>query len=340
VQSSGVTVRIKPVGVAEADGGGTTAYSTDGVVLYTPTQAETNYTSFVLIAKKTGCIPASVTVVTTASATAGYAGVDWSKVTASTSTVNLSSTTISASQVVASVSGAVGSVTGAVGSVTGAVGSVTSPVTVGTNNDKTGYSLATAPPTAAAIADAVWDEAYSGHTTAGTFGKLMDILRKSNTVIEGTILASPTPTTTAFRISGADYPTGALAGSVLWMNSGASQEQNSPIISTLNNGDGTITVTLENALVTAPSAGDTVLIDPTSHVHSVAEIQSGLATAANLLIAIDRVSYCLSALAGNCSDAQTAAETYILSIGGNTYTVDYSGLDASGNRSTTTLSKA
>ena len=73
---------------------------------------------------------------------------------------------------------------------------------------------------------------------------------------------------------------------------------------------------------------------------AVTEIQSGLATAANLLIAIDRVSYCLSALAGNCSTAQTATETYVLSIGGNTYTVDYSGLDASGNRSTTTLTKA
>ena len=333
VQSSGVTVRIKPVGVAEADGGGTTAYSTDGVVLYTPTQAETNYTSFVLIAKKAGCIPATVTVVTSASATAGYAGVDWSKVTAATTTVALSGTTISTSQTVASV-------TGSVGSVTGSVGSVTSPVTVGTNNDKTGYSLATAPPTAATIADAVWDEAYSGHTTAGTFGKLMDTLRKSNTVIEGTIQASPTPTTTVFRISGADYPTGALTGSVLWMNSGASQEQNSPIVNTVNNGDGTITVTLENPLVTAPIAGDTVLIDPTSHVHSVAEIQSGLATAANLLIAIDRVSYCLSALAGNCSTAQTATETYVLSIGGNTYTAAYSGLDGSGNRSTTTLTKA
>jgi len=208
----------------------------------------------------------------------------------------------------------------------------------------TGMPLPTAsyttPPTVGAIADAVWDESYSTHTTAGTFGKLMDTLRKSNNVIEGTIQASPTPTTTVFRISGADYPTGALIGSVLWMNSGTSQEQNSPIVNTVNNGDGTITVTLENPLVTAPSAGDTVLIDPTSHVHSVAEIQAGLATAANLLIAIDRVSYCLSALAGNCSDAQTAAETYVLSIGGNTYTVDYSGLDASGNRSTTTLSKA
>jgi hypothetical protein len=71
VQTSGCTVRIIPIGVAEGDGGGSTAYSTDGIVLYTPTQAETNYTSFILIAKKAGCIPATVTVVTSASSTAG-----------------------------------------------------------------------------------------------------------------------------------------------------------------------------------------------------------------------------------------------------------------------------
>jgi hypothetical protein len=70
------------------------AYSTDGVVVYTPTQAETNYTSFVLIAKKTGCIPADKTVVTSASATAGHAGTDQSKITNATSTVDLSGTTI------------------------------------------------------------------------------------------------------------------------------------------------------------------------------------------------------------------------------------------------------
>ena len=94
VQTSGVTVRVLPFGGSEADGAGTTAYSTDGVVLYTPTQAETNYTSFVLIAKKSACIPASVTVVTSASATAGHAGTDQSKIANATSTVNLSGTTI------------------------------------------------------------------------------------------------------------------------------------------------------------------------------------------------------------------------------------------------------
>jgi len=182
-------------------------------------------------------------VVTTVSDVAGYAGLDWSQVRAASSTVALTGTTINTSQVVASVTNRVTANTDQWGGV--AVTGMPLPTT--------SY---TAPPTAATIADAVWDEAYSGHTTAGTFGKLMDTLRKSNTVIEGTIQASPTPTTTVFRISGADYPTGALVGSVLWMNSGASQEQNSPILTTVNNGDGTITVTLENALVTAPSGGE------------------------------------------------------------------------------------
>ena len=141
--------------------------------------------------------------------------------------------------------------------------------------------LITTPPTAATIADAVWDEAYSGHTTAGTFGKLMDTLRKSNNVIEGTILASPTPTTTVFKISGADYPTGALEHAILWMSTGTSAEQNSPILTTVNNGDGTLTVTLEEALVTAPVAGDVVLIDPTSHVHAIADIVSAVWSAAS-----------------------------------------------------------
>ena len=72
---------------------------------------------------------------------------------------------------------------------------------------------------------------------------------------------------------------------------------------------------------------------------AIGEIQAGLATAANQTIIIDRVSYSLTALVGACSDAGTAAETYTLSIGGSTFTVDHSGLDATGNRGTVTLSK-
>jgi hypothetical protein len=46
--------------------------------------------------------------------------------------------------------------------------------TITGNGDKTGYSLATAPPTAAVIADAVWDEALSGHLTVGTTGEALN----------------------------------------------------------------------------------------------------------------------------------------------------------------------
>ena len=46
--------------------------------------------------------------------------------------------------------------------------------TITGNGDKTGYSLATAPPTAPAIADAVWDEVLSGHLTAGTTGEALN----------------------------------------------------------------------------------------------------------------------------------------------------------------------
>lgn len=55
------------------------------------------------------------------------------------------------------------------GNVTGSVNSVTSAVTVGTNNDKTGYALTSAEEDA--IVDKVWNELRSGHTTTGSFGQ-------------------------------------------------------------------------------------------------------------------------------------------------------------------------
>ena len=143
VQTAGVTVRIKPKGVAEADGAGTTAYTTDGVVLYTPTQAETNYTSFVLIAKKTGCFAASVTVITSASQTPGYAGLDWSKLTGAATTVDLSGTTIGTCTVNTDMRG--------------------------TDNALLASSY-TAPLDVSGTAAAVWNALLATYTTADTFG--------------------------------------------------------------------------------------------------------------------------------------------------------------------------
>lgn len=71
VQTSGCTITVRGQGGSEGTGGGTTAYGATGVVYYTPTQAETNFTSFVVIASKSGCIPVAQTLITTASATPG-----------------------------------------------------------------------------------------------------------------------------------------------------------------------------------------------------------------------------------------------------------------------------
>jgi len=71
IQTSAVVITVRGQGGAEATGGGTTAYGAEGTVYYTPTQAETNFTSFVVIASKASCFSASQTVVTTASTTSG-----------------------------------------------------------------------------------------------------------------------------------------------------------------------------------------------------------------------------------------------------------------------------
>ena len=72
VQSSGVSVVVRPEGGTETAGGGTVSYGgSSNVVYYAPTQADTNYTAFTVTAYKAGCIPVSQTIVTTASSTSG-----------------------------------------------------------------------------------------------------------------------------------------------------------------------------------------------------------------------------------------------------------------------------
>jgi hypothetical protein len=151
------------------------AYSTDGVVLYTPTQAETNYTSFVLIAKKTGCIPADKTVVTSESIVSGrvYVATNGDKTGFKLASDGLALVT---SWTVGITGNLTGNVTGSVGSISG----VTFPanfsslgITVGGGIAELGPNSLAANDLYSPIADAVWDEATSGHTTAGTTGKAL-----------------------------------------------------------------------------------------------------------------------------------------------------------------------
>jgi hypothetical protein len=196
VQTAGVTVRVLPFGGSEADGAGTVAYSTDGVVLYTPTQGETNYTSFVLIAKKTGCIPANVTVVTSESTVSGrvYVATNGDK-TGYTATVSDKTGFKLASDGLALVTAWTVGITGNLtGNVTGSVGSisgVTFPanfgsldITVGGAIAELGANALTANGAVDAIPAAVWNALLASYTTANTFGARVIRSANSNNTVQ------------------------------------------------------------------------------------------------------------------------------------------------------------
>ena len=130
------------------------------------------------------------------------------------------------------------------------------------------------PDSAAIVADAVWDEQYSQHKAAGTFGKLFDIWRKSNPAIDGVVTASVTPTTTTFSTNITGYPSGAFIHSVLlFVDESTNAESNSPIVGYVSaNG----VITLEEPMQQAVQVGDEFVIAANSHVHSIVSIAAGI----------------------------------------------------------------
>ena len=243
-----------------------------------------------------------------------------------------------------------GNLSGSVGSVTGAVGSVTARVTANTDQwggvavtgmpmptytQPTGFLAATFPATVSSFAGgAVASVSGSvGSINGVTFPTNFGVLGiNSSGHLSRVTLVDTTTANTDMR--GTDNA--ALASA--WTATRAGYLDS--VILAQNPNQRTVQVTGSNHVAADVHEMQTDVIDADAIAASaVTELQAGLATAANLLIVSDRVSYSLAVLVGACSDAQTAAETYTLSIGGNTFTVDYTGLDSSGNRSTTTLSK-
>lgn len=93
VQTTGASARVYS-GSWAAAAGTLACDTTSGIWYYTPTQGETNVESFMVAVYKASCLPACVTVVTSKSGSAGYAGVDWGQVINPTTTVGLSGTTV------------------------------------------------------------------------------------------------------------------------------------------------------------------------------------------------------------------------------------------------------
>ena len=338
IQTTGASVRVKTGTGSWGSGSGTLACdSTSGIWTYAPTQAETDAESFIVGVYKSASTSAQVTVATSASATAGYSGVDWGKLTQATSTVNLSGTTISTTQQVASVSGRVTANTDQWGGV--AVTGMPMP----TYTQPTGFLAATFPATVSSFAGGAVASVTGnvGGSVAGSVGSISGVTFPTNfgalgINASGHVLRVVLVDTTTVNSDMRGTDNAALASS--WTATRAAYLDS--VLLAQNANQRTVQVTGSNHVASDVHAFQADVIDSAAIAASaVTELQAGLATAANLLIVSDRVSYSLAVLVGACSDAQTAAETYTLSIGGNTYTVDYAGLDSSGNRSTTTLSK-
>jgi hypothetical protein len=146
VQTTGASVGVTAEGGAEGAGGGTLACLASGVWTYIPLQAETNYSAFIVTVYKTGCIPATVTVVTTLSPTAGQAIVpDTQKV--DVNTLKTQTITCAAGVTILAQVGAAGApgASGGLPTTNGTKLNQTVDLTAGQSiacSDKTGFSLA------------------------------------------------------------------------------------------------------------------------------------------------------------------------------------------------------
>jgi hypothetical protein len=84
--ATGVTITTRGQGGAETPGDNSAVYGADNTIYYTPSQAETNFTSFTIIASKASCISSSMTVITSAASTPGQ--VDLKSVQGTAQTAN------------------------------------------------------------------------------------------------------------------------------------------------------------------------------------------------------------------------------------------------------------
>lgn len=168
VQLSGVSVVVRAEGGSETAGGGTVSYgATSGVVYYVPTQAETNYTAFVVTAYKTGCIPISVTVVTTASTVAGNTVLAASQPNYAPNKV-APATPSNVSDVTAAVAASVTAVTAAVAISQAAITSLLPAVLIDGKIDASVGSLAADAVSAASVSAAAVAKIQAGLALAAT----------------------------------------------------------------------------------------------------------------------------------------------------------------------------
>lgn len=126
-------------------------------------------------------------------------------------------------------------------------------------------------PTAAAIADAVWDEATSGHNAAGSFGKALRQVKEGLVTVESTV-NDASATTTSFVTALTEASSSFYSDKVLVFISGQLTGQ-SRIITSYNGT--TKAVAFDEPLSYTPADGDEFII-LSMHEHSVSQIADGV----------------------------------------------------------------
>ena len=233
-------------------------------------------------------------------------------------------------------------------------------------NDLSSADVTAAVPTVGQTADAVWDEPLAGHNVGGATGKALRQLKEGVISVDGSVDDS-SATTTTFISNLTETTDGFYHDKVITFISGDLSGQARHIETYTGS---TKSITVSQAFTSAPADGDEFLILAT-HEHSINEIQSGLATAASiaalndlssadvtaavptaaqirteidsnstqLALLVDGQGFQLTILAGAINNAGTATETYTYTYNSTDYAATYAGLDTSGNRGTTVLSK-
>ena len=132
-------------------------------------------------------------------------------------------------------------------------------------------------PSAATIADAVWDEAFSGHNVAGSFGKIVRQIYEGVVSQDGSV-NDASATTTTFVTNLTQATDGFYHDKVIVFVSGSLAGQARHIETYTGS---TKSITVSEAFTSAPANADEFLILAT-HEHSINEIQNGLATSSEI----------------------------------------------------------
>lgn len=164
------------------------------------------------------------------------------------------------------------------------------------------------PPTASAIADAVWDEALSGHTSAGTAGKAVgDILEDTSTTLQGEIDGIQADTEDIQSKIGT--PSNLGSGATVAANLSDIEAQTDDIGAA---GAGLTALASASALATVDSNVDAILADTN-------ELQGDWANGGRLDLLIDAIKAVTDALTSPATIATAvwASGTRLLTAGTN-----------------------